>query len=421
MVVWAEIPYITRTSELEEYAVNAISQMHELVRQNYNHASIIMWGVQNEIGIFPDEKPLDEIVRTMNKVVKEDDISRVTTQAQVMMIDEKDPSNWETDIVAFNQYHGWYVGEISGYDRFINTFREANPNKCFGYSEYGAEGIISLHSENPKVKDYTEEYHAKYHEEVMAIFNTYDFIWGTYVWNMFDFGSDMRDEGGVKGRNNKGLVNFNRTVKKDAFYFYKSLWSKENVLHITSKRFIERYMDNIKVKVYSNLNEVTLTVNGKELETKKSSNTIFIFDVKLKRGKNVIIVQAGEITDSALFIKVRKQNMSYVLPESEKEKGFNFDTLGPDENVKNWFDNEDVTGKMEFPEGYFSIKDRIKDIMDVPEGETLMNKYLKPLVEHSMFMMIKKQSLEALFGFRPDAIPEALKHKINCELNKIKK
>ena len=111
MVVWAEIPYISRTSDVEDYAQNAISQMHELVRQNYNHASIIMWGVQNEIGLFPEEKPLDEIVKTINAVVKEVDTTRVTTQAQVMMIDEKDPANWETDIVAFNQYHGWYVGK----------------------------------------------------------------------------------------------------------------------------------------------------------------------------------------------------------------------------------------------------------------------------------------------------------------------
>lgn len=421
MVVWAEIPYISRTAEIEDYAENAISQMHELVRQNYNHSSIIMWGVQNEIGIFPDEKPLDEIVKTINAVVKQDDTSRVTTQAQVMMIDENDPANWETDTVAFNQYHGWYVGETSGYDTFINKFREANPNKCFGYSEYGAEGIITLHSDDPKVKDYTEEYHAKYHEEVMAIFNKYEFIWGTYVWNMFDFGSDMRDEGGVKGRNNKGLVNFGRTVKKDAFFFYKSLWSKDDVLHITSKRFVDRHTSSIEVKVYSNLNEVTLTVNGKETETITSDSTIFVFDIKLKRGKNIIIASAGSIKDSVMFRKVRKQNLSYVLPDSEKDKGFNFDSMGPDENVKNWFDSDAEVGEMEFPEGYFSIKDRIKDIIAVPEGEELLNKYLKPLMEHSMFSMIKKQSLEAIFGFRPDAVPDALKYKLNCELNKIKK
>jgi beta-galactosidase len=421
MVVWAEIPYISRTSEVEDYAANAISQMKELVKQNFNHSSIIMWGVQNEIGIFPNEKPLEEIVGTIDAVVKEIDTTRVTTQAQVMMIKEDDPANWKTDVVAFNQYHGWYVGDTGGYDKFINDFRKANPEKSLGYSEYGAEGIISWHSDDPKVKDYTEEYHSKFHEEVMATFNKYEFIWGTYVWNMFDFGSDMRDEGGVKGRNNKGLVTFDRSTKKDAYYFYKSMWNDEPMVHICSKRFVDRHTKTINVKVYSNLNSVILYLNGRELETKSSSDNVYIFEVKLKKGKNTITAKAGTLSDTAVFNKVRKQNMDYVLPETEKDKGLSLDSLGPDENVANWFDQNSEIGEYLYPDDSFSLKDRIIDIMDNPEGEALMNKYLKPLVEHSMFKFIKKQSLEAIFTYKPDAVPEAMKYKINCELNKIKK
>ena len=420
MVVWAEIPYISRTSDKENYAENAISQMHELVRQNYNHASIIMWGVQNEIGLFPEERPLDEVVRTINAVVKEDDTTRVTTQAQVSMVDENNPANWETDIVAFNQYYGWYVGETNDYDSFIQKFRKANPHTCLGYSEYGAEGILKWHADDPKVKDYTEEYHAKFHEEVTAIFKKYDFIWGTYVWNMFDFGSDMRDEGGVRGRNNKGLVTFDRSTKKDAFYFYKSIWNDEPMIHITSKRFVERHTKKIKVKVYSNLAEISLYVNGKFIEAKKSDNTIYVFDITLKRGKNIVIAKAGALEDTAVFIKVRKQNMRYVLPEAEKEKGIAID-FNDDKNVKNWFEESGEMPELKFPEGYFSIKDSPKDILESDEGRAYLEQNFKQAMEHPMFKRVSRLSLEKIVRFLPDSFPPSLVYKINGELNKIRK
>ncbi len=427
MVVWAEVPYITRTSELPDYAENAISQMKELIKQSYNHPSIVMWGVQNEIGIFPNEKPLMDIVRTMHSAVKALDTTRVTTQAQVMMIKEDDPANWETDIVAFNQYHGWYVGQTSGYDAFINAFRTANPHRCMGYSEYGAEGIVKWHSEEPKVKDYSEEYHAKFHEEAMEIFNRYDFVWGTYVWSMFDFGSAMRDEGGVKGRNSKGLVTFDRKIKKDAFYFYKTLWSKTPTVHITSKRFELRAMDAIKVKVYSNLGTVTLYVNGRELETKRSSSNIFIFDVQLKPGENRIMAKSGMFEDEACFTKIDKPNDAYVLPEFEKKKGINLDFLDSDsgENVKNWFvdalENSGETKEIVRREGYFSVFDKMSEIMKNPEGERFMRKKLKPLVENGMFAMISSSSLKDLQGFQKESLPDELLYAINEELSKIKK
>jgi len=427
MVVWAEVPYITRTSELPGYAENAVSQMRELIKQSYNHPSIVMWGVQNEIGMFPNEKPLTEIVRTMHRTVKELDTTRATTQAQIMMIKEDDPANWETDIVAFNQYHGWYVGQTSGYDAFINAFRAANPHKCLGYSEYGAEGIVKWHSEEPKVKDYSEEYHAKFHEEVMAIFNRYDFVWGTYVWNMFDFGSAMRDEGGVKGRNNKGLVTFDRKIKKDAFYFYKTLWSKSPTLHIASKRFEQRATGAITVKVYSNLGTVTLYVNGRKLETQQSDSNIFLFNVKLETCENRITAKSGALEDEACFTKADKPNEAYVLPESEKKKGINLDFLDSDsgENVKNWF--SDVlkgTGKpkeLVRTEGCFSVFDKMSEIMKNPKGERFMRENLKPLVENGMFAMMSSSSLKDLQKFQKESLPDELLYAINEKLSQIKK
>lgn len=419
MVVWAEIPYISRTSKTDQQATNAKEQMHELVKQNYNHPSIIMWGVQNEIGMFPDERPLDDIAREIHDVVKESDTSRVTTQAQVMMIKEDDPANYVTDTVAFNQYHGWYVGDTSGYDSFIQKFIKANPGKSLGYSEYGAEGIITLHSDDPKVKDYTEEYHAKYHEEVMAIFNKYDCIWGTYVWNMFDFGSDMRDEGGVKGRNNKGLVTFDRSIKKDAFFFYKSLWNPEKMIHIASKRFIDRHTEFIDVKVYSNLDSLTLSLNGEVRETKTSEGNIFIFRVILEEGLNLIAVKGDGLSDSVTFNKVDEPNISYQLPESEKKKGI---VIGADDNVKNWFDDEIVeVGEFLFPEDKFSIKDKISEIIANSKGEELMRKFFGNLLDSDKAEMMIGFPLELVLNFDQEAFSEGMKYKLNCELNNITK
>ena len=242
-----------------------------------------------------------------------------------------------------------------------------------GYSEYGAEGILKWHTDDPKVRDYTEEYHAKYHEEVATIFKKYDFIWGTYVWNMFDFGSDSRDEGGVRGRNNKGLVTFDRSTKKDAFYFYKSIWNDEPMVHITSKRFVKRHTKKFKVKVYSNLPEVALYLNGNLIDTKKSNSTVFLFDVVLGGRKNTITAKAEGLEDTAVCIKVHRKQKSYVLPESEKKKGL---TLGfdGDTNVQNWFDDRGPLPELESSEEYFSIKDSPKAILKSDEGRAYLEK-----------------------------------------------
>lgn len=420
MVVWAEIPYISKTSDTDPTASNAISQMRELIRQNYNHASILMWGVQNEIGIMGEEKPMEQIVREINDVAKEEDTTRVTTQAQVMMTPEDDPSHHVTDTVAWNKYYGWYVGEVEEFEDFIHSFRSKNPGKAFGISEYGAEGILTWHSDTPKVKDYTEEYHALYHEKALKIFNKYDYIWGTYVWNMFDFGSDMRDEGGIQGMNNKGLVTFDRTVKKDAYYWYQSMWSKKPMLHITSKRFIDRHTDAITVKVYSNQEEVALTHNGNTVELKEQDGTIFYYEITLEEGVNVVDAVAGDLRDATTFKKVAKQNMDYVLPEEESKKGI---VLDAGENVQNWFNADEVQEEVvfEYPEGMLSIREPIKKILKKDEGEAVLRKYIAPMFDHAMFGMIKGFSLEKISKMQDGALPEQLLSAINKELILIKK
>jgi len=417
MIIWAEIPYISRTSETDETASNAISQMHELIRQNYNHASIVMWGVQNEVGMMAEKKPLAQITREVNEIAKADDTTRVTTQAQVMMIPVDDPSHEETDIVAYNKYYGWYLGETGEFDGFVNDFKKANPNKGLGISEYGAEGILTYHTDTPEVKDYTEEYHALYHEDCMRIFNSYDFIWGTYVWNMFDFGSDLRDEGGVQGKNNKGLVTFDRSIKKDAFYFYQSIWSDKPMLHITSKRFEKRHLEEIEVKVYSNQENVNLMIDGEAVELSSKDDTIFKFKVKLTDGRNKITATSGNLTDEVTFEKVDEIVESYLLPESEKDKGL----LADNSNVMNWFEMDlEEVGELQFPEGYLSINNVVLDIIKTPEGEALISKYMGDFTEHPMFEIASKLSLKAIFDFQKEAFPEIAVFNINKELNNIK-
>jgi beta-galactosidase len=421
MVVWAEIPYISRTSKTDLTAANAISQMRELVRQAYNHSSIVLWGVQNEVGMMAEEKSLEQISREIHEVVKEEDTTRLTTQAQVMVIETDDKSHYVTDTVAYNKYYGWYMGEAEEFDDFIHEWRKENPNKSLGFSEYGAEGILGLHSDDPKVKDYSEEYHALYHEKCMTIFNKYDFVWGTYVWNFFDFGSDFRDEGGVQGMNNKGLVTFDRTTKKDAFFYYQSIWSKEPMLHITSKRFVDRHLEEIKVKVYSNNLTVSLYVNDVLLETKESDSTIFEFTVKLANGVNTVRAESNGLIDSVEWVKVNEANKAYVLPEEDKKSLID---LGAGENVQNWFDMDlENNGKLEFnyPEGFFSIKTKISELIEHEETKAILDSFLPGIENHPMYEMIISKSVKVIMDFKADKFPKAVQVAINEKLNKISK
>ena len=249
-----------------------------------------------------------KVVKELNELTKKEDPTRLSTLANVLFVQPEDEYNEITDVVGYNKYYGWYNGEAEDFAGFLDDFHEKKPHVKIGISEYGAEGIIQYHTNDPKVKDYTEEYHALFHEKVWKIFSERPYLWSTYVWNMFDFGANIRDEGGVKGRNNKGLITYDRKIKKDAFFMYKAHWSDEKFVHITSKRFVDRVDDEITVKVYSNADSVTLYANGKEVGNVKTDDHIFIFDhVVLQDGMNEIVAIAydGEIqlTDVAFFNK----------------------------------------------------------------------------------------------------------------------
>lgn len=356
MVVWAEIPYIS--NHMPNGRENTISQMRELVVQNYNHPSIVVWGLSNEITMAGASSPdLLENHRILNDMVHEMDKTRQTTMAVVSMCDINDPYIQIPDVISYNHYFGWYGGDTSMNGPWLDHFHEVYPNIPIGLSEYGCEAL-NWHTSDPKQGDYTEEYQAYYHEELIKQLFTRPYIWSTHVWNMFDFGADARNEGGENGQNHKGLMTFDRKYKKDSFYAYKAWLSDEPFVHICGKRYTDRVEDVTKVTVYSNLPEVELFVNGESLGRQTSDVHFFYFDVPNK-GESVLKAVAGECSDESHIRKVEVFNDAYRL----KERGV----------VLNWFDITEV-------EGHFSLNDTIAEIMSVPEGKQLFNAILQSMM-----------------------------------------
>ncbi len=311
MVVWAEIPYISE--HMPEGRANTISQMKELIEQNYNHTSIVCWGVSNEITISTkDKKDMLDNHHVLNDLVHQTDPTRFTTLACYAMCGPFNRSAHITDVVSWNLYLGWYVPGLFLNDLWIGFFHLCYPNRCLGYSEYGAEGMPNLHSSHPRRNDHTEEYQAKYHEFMVRCFKRHPYMWATHVWNMFDFAADARDQGGEPGMNHKGLVTFDRKTKKDSFYLYKANWSKEAFVHICSKRYVERCESTTTIKVYSTEKTVRLLVNGKAVGEMTRNDHVFTFRIPLTGDIHVEAI-AGSCTDSANFRKVMKPNESYKL------------------------------------------------------------------------------------------------------------
>ena len=196
---------------------NTISQMKELIVQNYNHPSIVVWGLSNEITMSGEaDEDLMENHHILNDLAHEMDPTRLTTMAVVSMCDMHNPYIQIPDVVSYNHYFGWYGGDTSMNGPWMDEFHKEFPKIPIGMSEYGCEAL-NWHTSDPKQGDYTEEYQAHYHEELIKQLYTRPYIWATHVWNMFDFAADARNEGGENGMNHKGLVTFDRKYKKDAF------------------------------------------------------------------------------------------------------------------------------------------------------------------------------------------------------------
>ena len=343
LVIWAEIPYISK--HMPKGRENTISQMKELVTQNYNHPCIVVWGLSNEITMNGADEDLIENHMLLNDLVHEMDKTRLTTMACVSMCDMNDPYVQIPDVVSYNHYFGWYGGDTSMNGPWFDSFHAKFPDTPVGISEYGCEAL-NWHTSDPEQGDYTEEYQAYYHEELIKQLYSRPYIWATHVWNMFDFGADARNEGGENGQNHKGLVTFDRKYKKDSFYAYKAWLSDDPFVHICGKRYVDRVEDITKVTVYSNLPEVELFANGVSLGKKESAEHFFYFEVP-NSGETKLSAVAGDCRDESFIRKVDTFNEDYRL----KEKGA----------ILNWFD---ITA----PEGYFSLNDKLGDILACPQG-----------------------------------------------------
>ncbi len=344
LVIWAEIPYISR--HMPTGRETTITQMKELVAQNYNHPCIVVWGLSNEITINGSDADLLENHRILNDLCHEMDKTRLTTIAAVSMCSMDDPYLQIPDVVSYNHYFGWYGGETDMNGPWFDAFHAKHPTIPIGCSEYGCEAL-NWHTSDPQQGDYTEEYQAYYHEELIKQLFTRKYMWATHVWNMFDFGADARNEGGENGQNHKGLVTFDRKYKKDSFYAYKAWLSDEPFVHLCGKRYIDRVEDVTKVTVYSNQPSVELFANGESLGVKEAADHFFYFDVP-NVGETKLEAVSGELRDESVIRKVDTFNEDYRMRE-----------VGA---ILNWFDIEER-------EGYLSLNSKMSQIMATVRGK----------------------------------------------------
>lgn len=354
LILWAEIPYITM--HMKNARANTLTQMEELVVQNYNHPSIITWGLSNEItAASAVNEDLLENHTQLNNLCHKLDSTRPTTMANVFMLETDSPILEIPDINSYNLYFGWYLGELEQTDEFFDEYHEKYPDRVIGFSEYGADANPQYQSAAPEKGDYTESYQALYHEHMLQMIEARPYLWATHVWNLFDFAADGRDEGGKHGENQKGLVTMDRKLKKDAFYLYKAAWNQtDKFVHLCGRRYADRVEETTEIKVYSNQPEVTLFVDGTEFAT-VSGKTIFKFQVPIT-GTHTITAKADSCEDSITIRRAAEKNPDYIFVKRAP--------------VTNWFDADDLDPDC------FSINDRLADIRENPQAGAIIDKMM---------------------------------------------
>jgi len=356
-VIWAEIPYIS--NHMPGGRENTVSQMKELIVQNYNHPSIVVWGLSNEISMKgADDPDLLENHHILNNLVHEMDATRLTTMAVVSACPMDAEYVSIPDTVSYNHYFGWYGGDTSQNGPWFDAFHASHPKQPIGISEYGCEAL-NWHTSNPEQGDYTEEYQAYYHEELIKQIAVRPYLWATHVWNMFDFGADSRNEGGENGQNHKGLMTFDRSYKKDSFYAYKAWLNPEPMVHICGKRYIDRVEDTTKVTVYSNQPTVELFANGQSLGVQAHNGLPFFYFEVPNTGVTELVAKAGDLTDESVIRKVDTFNEAYRM----QEKGA----------ILNWFDITE-------PEGFYNLNSKMGDVGKSPAAMGVFGAFLMPLL-----------------------------------------
>lgn len=301
IICWAEVPLINRITDSSAFTANSKLQLTELICQNYNHPSIAFWSLANEISNRPGPitKPLLEEMNTLAHSLDPDRLTTVAALSQGGAV---------TDSVGVNRYMGWYYGSTSDFAPWADKAHESHPTLPIGVSEFGAGASIKHHSDTPRATDHTEEYQCLFHEVYWKAMAVRPFLWGKFVWNMFDFASSTRREGDEAGMNDKGLVTYDRLTPKDSFYWYKANWSAKPFAYITSRRYVVRLSSEVPVKVYSNCDAVELFVNGVSWGKRTSADHIFKWaNIPLELGTNRISIvgthSGRDYTDACIWTR----------------------------------------------------------------------------------------------------------------------
>ena len=313
VVLWAEIPLVNAIGSSSAFTTNAVQQLTELIRQNYNHPAIIFWGIGNEQR--SDNSATNTLLSTLNSLVHTEDPTRLSTYAACCTSDTGGlPAH--SDVVGYNTYYGWYdaFGTSEQFGAWADKLHAAKPTWKIAVSEYGAGAGITQHTDSPVRPDpygtpHPEEWQNLVHESHWRQMKTRRYLWSKIIWNMFDFAVDSRDEGDTPGRNDKGLVTYDRETKKDSFYWYKANWSTTPVVYITSRRFTRRNTATVPVKIYTNLDSVTLEVNGEAVAPGTSADHVFSWaSVALRTGANTIVATGksgtNTVTDTVTWTRM---------------------------------------------------------------------------------------------------------------------
>jgi beta-galactosidase len=419
MLVWAEIPFISAPTTSDKTNQNAKDQLERLIKQGYNHSSIYCWGIQNEITIATENNYIYEKVKELECMAKSLDNSRYTAQANIYSVADESPLNEITDLLGYNLYYGWYYKEMQDLGPRLDAFHKARPDKPIMVTEYGVDTNPKFHSYNPTVKDYTEEYQLLFLNHALKTFDERPFVLGGYVWNMFDFGSDVRDEGGSKGKNQKGLVTLDRKIKKDAFYLYKAYWSEEPFVKLAGSRFKNRHKSSNDIVVLSNLSRIKLYLNNEFINEINDEEQIKQFrGIILPLGESLIKTEAfdkaGNVyTDEMILNHVNEMDKSYVFIKPEEKR-----------HVTNWFEKFDLTNieDIVLKEGYYSTSDTIETLYENEQSKEVFQKYFNNMADDSRFSLMKGlMSIDSMSKISSFNIPKELINVINKELNVIKK
>lgn len=409
LVVWAEIPYITK--HMDGGNSNTQVMMRELIAQSYHHPSIVCWGLSNEItasGNMTENMYANHL--ELNRLCHDMDPTRLTSMAHVFMLETDSPMVQIADANAYNLYFGWYLGSLEQNDTFFDEYHHRFPDRPIGFSEYGADANPRFHSKAPDAGDYSEEYQCLYHEHILRLVEARHWLWCTYVWNLFDFAADGRDEGGEHGLNQKGLVSFDRKIRKDAFYLYKAHWSKDPFVHLCGHRYRYRDGEMTQIKVYTNQPNVTLYVDGEEKES-RAADKVAEFTIPLA-GQHIVRAVAGSCEDTMEIERVETPFEEYRFLKEE---------------IVNWFDQENLDSTC------FSIEDTMGEISSHPEASKILAKVMETAHASrgevaqasgnnaNLQRMMGGMKLRELFKKAGDSIPKEMIRETNEQLQRIKK